>query len=216
MGFRKKDAQASAGAWTVVTTGWGAYSSFTTARDLAEDAGEFRKMLADPPYELPWILAVLGAITLVLIWRLWSSDDVPGEHGAAEMSAKTDGKLSPAFQQTHSGTGHNIGIGNVENLHLGSPKIEITKQLLDQIIECLDISKPVALVWRNRKRGKELAERLEAGLRARGFQIGTKMGIGEITGVQFDQPITISPSGFRFGGTTIVGGEQAVAIETDL
>lgn len=216
MGIRKKDAQAGAGIWTVSTAVWGAYSSFTTARDLAGDAGEFRKMLADPPFELPWILAALGAIALVLIWRFWASDDVQGEDGAAEMSAKTAGGHSPVFQQTHSGAGHNVGIGNVENLHLGSPKIEITDELLDQIIEHLDKSRPVAIVWRSKKRGDELAERLEAGLRERGFQIGSKMGFGEITGVQFDQPITISPNGFRFGGMAIVDGQQAVAIETDL
>lgn len=117
--------------------------------------------------------------------------------------------MGNTFNQNHSGSGDNI-------INFSQPRLEMTPELIDKIAANLDTTQPVALVWRKKRRGDQLAAALENGLLERGFTIGMKAGIGEISGVEFAHPITISPNGFRFPSITIVGGQQAVAIETDL
>lgn len=54
---------------------WGFYSIFTTASDLPKDAGEFAKMMADPPIYLPWIIA--ATFLVALAWAFWPSKKKP-------------------------------------------------------------------------------------------------------------------------------------------
>jgi len=60
---------------------WGAYSFFTTARDIPDDAGELAKMLADPPLYLPWGIAAVFLLALVCaFWpakKLFSNSLLP-------------------------------------------------------------------------------------------------------------------------------------------
>ena len=185
---------------------WGIYSSLTTARDIPKDAGWLAIMLADPPIYLPWLIAALS-IALVIWAIFWPSNDNESD----TVGTSTSGNASPIIQQNHAGTGHNIG--QVGNLIVGQPKLEMTPALISEIAQSLDVSKPVAIVWRNKGRGSELATLLKTGLEEKGFTLGIQMGFGEITGVEFESKITISPNGFQFGGMSIAGGQQAVAIE---
>jgi hypothetical protein len=119
---------------------------------------------------------------------------------------------SSNISQSHSGTGHNIVAGTV---NVGAQRFDWNEGLLNEIAASLDPTREVAIAWRNKGRGSTLATTLKEFLIGKGFRIGGEMGIGEITGVEFERPITISRDGFNFGGVTVFGGCQAVAIEPE-
>lgn len=90
---------------SVLLTGpWGLYSTFTTARDLPDDAGWIAIMLADPPVYAPWLLFALSVGFLA--WVFWKRDDEPPRNEEASRVASfatTSGAHSSAVAGPFNG-----------------------------------------------------------------------------------------------------------------
>ncbi|MEW4448322.1 hypothetical protein [Qipengyuania sp. JC766] len=93
---KKKNVLVGGGLFAFGNFLWGLYSHYTTARDLPDDVGRLREMLAEPTPELPWILALVGVGFVLWVWMRWSSDDDDDDNGDGRMSTK--GNNSPVNQ----------------------------------------------------------------------------------------------------------------------
>lgn len=101
----KRNKYIGGGTGTVLAGVWAAYSKFTTARDLGDDAGWLAKMLADPPAYAPWLLVL--ACVLFLAWVFWKRDDADDE--PSNLSQKTKGHGSPNFGSVNGPVTVNYG-----------------------------------------------------------------------------------------------------------
>ncbi|MBO9380071.1 hypothetical protein GG804_25205 [Sphingomonas histidinilytica] len=111
--------------------------------------------------------------------------------------------------QNHSGSGHNIV---AEHVTFGAPRFEFTTALMEQVASQLDRRRSVSLVWKSGGRAERMAMSFKDFLIRRGFRINQEVGVGVITGLNFDGPITIAKSGFGF----LLPGEQAVHIDPSI
>lgn len=91
MGKRRKG-MLGGGAFSLASFLWGGYSHLKTAEDLPDDVGKVRIMLADPPPELPWVLAFLGLMFVAWVWLRWTDDE---EDSHPTESQSTNGNDSP-------------------------------------------------------------------------------------------------------------------------
>jgi hypothetical protein len=163
-----------------------------------------------------WALAVVGiAIILWANWEQLKDRFKPRDKGDGSDQPPSQGPNSSAgstYNVHNSGSGFALGHG-VINLATRPRRFEMTEAVMAEIASKLDRTRPTDIAWRNKPRQTAMAEALQKYLTAQGFEAKLAMGIGTITGVEFDQPVTISASGFQFGGVTLLGGRQCVAIE---
>ncbi len=208
MAIKKKDAQAGSGIGLLLGLVWGAYSRFTTVRDLASDAGEFSKMIADPPFEMPWIIAAVSAVALVLIWRLWAEESTPSSESLPEPQVAVSGNNNTV--QQHYGQGHNI---HAESVQLGKQPFYLSDELIAAIVNQITTEKPFALAYLTRGSLPERMAVLQSKLEAKGCKLGGQMIFDVNSSPVFSSTISIGRDGYNHGSVTIMPGFQVVVVD---
>ena len=90
---KKRNKVISSGTTAVLGVVWLAYDRYTTVSGLPEDVMAFAKVLADPPWYLPWAVFVISVI--ILAWSLWEKDEQAEEVISTQSSSTTgDGSHS--------------------------------------------------------------------------------------------------------------------------
>lgn len=110
MANRTKPGLAS-GAVAILAAPWGIYSSYKSVEDLPGDVGSLAQMLADPPFEMPWLIFAIAVV--ILTWSLWPR--APREESEAEPSAPS---IGPNINQRTTGPNSPTFAGPVRDVHI--------------------------------------------------------------------------------------------------
>jgi hypothetical protein len=158
------------------------------------------------------ILAACGTGILVAAFlRFWPNHQ--GQDSRQDLIGSGNTQTGgPNYVITNTGLG--LAIGHAESVNL-TTEFELTDELLADVADELDASRPVCLFWVATGKTPAMAAQLEAFLRARGFTIGQKaswiMGPGLLPG-----PVVIGTNGLKIGSTIVCGGCQTVGLDASV
>ncbi|WP_147113588.1 hypothetical protein [Tateyamaria sp. syn59] len=182
----------NAGGWL-----WLAVNAATTYATLPEDIEEFwrENMMGEPL--LPWLVVGTGALLMLWVYypafRAWGT--VKNERGAVDRSVSIGrDNLAPIL------TG---------DVHI-NPRLEVTDHLVSELVQAIDLSKPVVVASAMDGRSQTLSSELRERLKSAGCNVSSAtLQIGSSTAMVYDKPVTIWPNGLPLFG----GQEQTVFID---